>query len=139
MTSLRRSYKSITNKPLCDSSTYRCQKCLEKGHYTYECKGKRKYISRPSRTVILHKKLKGEEGAPQNDPNSPMSIISDNIEVKSNVPIHSSNHSSSDTSEDSESDSSSTTSSDSSRSSHSSSSSDSSRSSSSSSSSSDSE
>ena len=38
-----------------DASTYRCQKCLQYGHYTYECKGKRKYTYRASRTKILKK------------------------------------------------------------------------------------
>ena len=42
-----------------DSSSYTCQKCLKKGHYTYECTGKRKYLYRPSRTKDL-KKMKRE-------------------------------------------------------------------------------
>ncbi|XP_030836367.1 zinc finger CCHC domain-containing protein 10 [Strongylocentrotus purpuratus] len=46
----------------------RCQKCLEMGHWTYECSGKRKYVHRPSRISTLNKKLKQkqkeeEEGA----------------------------------------------------------------------------
>ncbi|XP_045460575.1 zinc finger CCHC domain-containing protein 10 [Harmonia axyridis] len=36
----------------------RCQKCLEYGHWTYECKGKRKYLHRESRTQQLKKKIK---------------------------------------------------------------------------------
>uniref|UniRef100_A0A061I3Q4 Zinc finger CCHC domain-containing protein 10 n=1 Tax=Cricetulus griseus TaxID=10029 RepID=A0A061I3Q4_CRIGR len=36
----------------------RCQKCLEFGHWMYECKGKRKYLHRPSRTAELKKALK---------------------------------------------------------------------------------
>ncbi|KAG6941112.1 zinc finger CCHC-type containing 10, partial [Chelydra serpentina] len=39
----------------------RCQKCLEFGHWTYECTGKRKYLHRPSRTVELAKALKEKE------------------------------------------------------------------------------
>ncbi|MEJ1272913.1 AF4/FMR2 family member 4 [Cricetulus griseus] len=39
----------------------RCQKCLEFGHWTYECKGKRKYLHRPSRTAELKKALKEKE------------------------------------------------------------------------------
>ena len=31
----------------------RCQKCLEMGHWTYECKGQRKYVHRDSRTQKL--------------------------------------------------------------------------------------
>ncbi|KIK69528.1 hypothetical protein GYMLUDRAFT_152100 [Collybiopsis luxurians FD-317 M1] len=40
------------NAPRATSSTV-CQKCLGTGHYTYECKGSRPYISRPSRTEQL--------------------------------------------------------------------------------------
>ncbi|KAG5284299.1 hypothetical protein AALO_G00025160 [Alosa alosa] len=36
----------------------KCQKCLELGHWTYECKGKRKYLYRPSRTAEMKKTLK---------------------------------------------------------------------------------
>ncbi|XP_078086890.1 zinc finger CCHC domain-containing protein 10 isoform X3 [Mustelus asterias] len=39
----------------------RCQKCLEYGHWTYECTGKRKYLHRPSRTVQLKKTLKEKQ------------------------------------------------------------------------------
>ncbi|EFN66970.1 Zinc finger CCHC domain-containing protein 10, partial [Camponotus floridanus] len=35
----------------------RCQKCLEMGHWSYECKGKRKYLHRSSRTSQLKKTL----------------------------------------------------------------------------------
>lgn len=35
----------------------RCQKCLEMGHWSYECKGKRKYVHRSSRTTLLRKRL----------------------------------------------------------------------------------
>lgn len=42
----------------------RCQKCLEMGHWTYECTGKRKYVHRPSRTTELKKKLKENENKP---------------------------------------------------------------------------
>ncbi|PNF27674.1 hypothetical protein B7P43_G14590 [Cryptotermes secundus] len=43
----------------------RCQKCLEYGHWTYECKGKRKYLHRSSRTSQLKKRLKLREEAVQ--------------------------------------------------------------------------
>ena len=33
--------------------TFKCQKCLEVGHWTYECKAKPKYLSRPSRTQTM--------------------------------------------------------------------------------------
>ncbi|KAI5638332.1 zinc knuckle domain-containing protein [Phthorimaea operculella] len=39
----------------------RCQKCLEYGHWSYECKGKRKVLVRPSRTQVLKKNLKAKE------------------------------------------------------------------------------
>uniref|UniRef100_A0A182M8B6 Zinc knuckle domain-containing protein n=1 Tax=Anopheles culicifacies TaxID=139723 RepID=A0A182M8B6_9DIPT len=35
----------------------RCQKCLEYGHWSYECQGKRKYLHRSSRTQVLKKNL----------------------------------------------------------------------------------
>ncbi|XP_076258980.1 uncharacterized protein LOC143195591 [Rhynchophorus ferrugineus] len=42
----------------CPPQGVRCQKCLEYGHWSYECKGKRKYLHRSSRTQILKKRLK---------------------------------------------------------------------------------
>ncbi|XP_046741917.1 zinc finger CCHC domain-containing protein 10 isoform X2 [Diprion similis] len=39
----------------------RCQKCLEMGHWSYECKGKRKYVHRSSRTTQLKKAIKQQE------------------------------------------------------------------------------
>ena len=35
----------------------RCQKCLEMGHWTYECKGQKKYVHRESRTKVLKRKI----------------------------------------------------------------------------------
>jgi len=40
------------NNPRATSSTI-CQKCLSTGHFTYECKASRPYVSRPSRTAQL--------------------------------------------------------------------------------------
>lgn len=40
------------------STNAQCQKCLEKGHWTYECTRKRKYVERPSRTQMLEKRIK---------------------------------------------------------------------------------
>jgi hypothetical protein len=34
------------------ASTYQCQKCLEFGHWTYECTKENKYLYRPSRTMV---------------------------------------------------------------------------------------
>ncbi|KAF9433633.1 hypothetical protein BGZ76_009180 [Entomortierella beljakovae] len=38
--------------------TQQCQKCLEFGHYTYDCKAERVYKARPTRTQQLKKPLK---------------------------------------------------------------------------------
>ncbi|KAH9287057.1 Zinc finger CCHC domain-containing protein 10 [Echinococcus granulosus] len=34
-----------------------CQKCLQDGHWTYECKGKHKYLERESRTAHLSRRM----------------------------------------------------------------------------------
>uniref|UniRef100_F6XUL8 Zinc finger CCHC-type containing 10 n=1 Tax=Ornithorhynchus anatinus TaxID=9258 RepID=F6XUL8_ORNAN len=119
----------------------RCQKCLEFGHWTYECTGKRKYLYRPSRTAELTKALKEKE----NRLLLQQSIGEANIEKKTKkkrsksvTSSSSSASSASDSSSESE-DSSTSSSSDDSDSEESSSSSSTSRSSTSSSSSSDSE
>ena len=41
-----------------ESTNAQCQKRLEKGHWKYESKRKRKYVERPSRTQILEKRIK---------------------------------------------------------------------------------
>lgn len=38
-----------------------CQKCLGLGHWTFECKGERVYVSRPSRTEQIKKGRKLQE------------------------------------------------------------------------------
>lgn len=50
-------YFSISVTP----ATTRCQKCLEYGHYSFECKGKRKYLHRPSRTTQLKKAMQNQD------------------------------------------------------------------------------
>ncbi|CAH0394819.1 unnamed protein product [Bemisia tabaci] len=40
------------------SANAQCQKCLQQGHWTYECTGKRKYLHRTSRTAQLKKRIK---------------------------------------------------------------------------------
>ncbi|KAI0768979.1 zinc knuckle-domain-containing protein [Trametes elegans] len=45
-------HRRSANQPRATASTV-CQKCLGTGHFTYECKGSRPYISRPSRTKML--------------------------------------------------------------------------------------
>ncbi|BES94671.1 unnamed protein product [Nesidiocoris tenuis] len=49
----------------------KCQKCLESGHWTYECKGKRKFLSRASRTTLLNKRLKQMEDGGKGDDGDP--------------------------------------------------------------------
>ncbi|KAF8967170.1 zinc knuckle-domain-containing protein [Flammula alnicola] len=53
-----------STQPRATSSTI-CQKCLGRGHFIYECKGTRPYLTRPSRTEQLENprlfaKLKAE-------------------------------------------------------------------------------
>ncbi|KAI0632085.1 zinc knuckle-domain-containing protein [Trametes polyzona] len=45
-------HRKSANQPRATSSTI-CQKCLGTGHFIYECKSTRPYISRPSRTKML--------------------------------------------------------------------------------------
>ncbi|KAI4489019.1 PREDICTED: zinc finger CCHC domain-containing protein 10-like [Polistes canadensis] len=51
----------VIKKTNLSSQGMRCQKCLEYGHWSYECKGKRKYLHRSSRTVQLKLALKMQE------------------------------------------------------------------------------
>merc|ERR1739842_221730 len=51
----------LPTKPKPSSENVRCQKCLEMGHWTYECKGKRKYVHRDSRTAVLTKRIKEDK------------------------------------------------------------------------------
>ena len=52
-------YKDNRKKVVQNAENYRCQKCLEVGHFTYECQGDRKYVAKTSRTVMLKRKLEG--------------------------------------------------------------------------------
>ena len=52
-------YKDGRKKVTASPENFRCQKCLEMGHYTYECQGARKYVAKTSRTVMLKRKLEG--------------------------------------------------------------------------------
>lgn len=45
-------HRHSASNPRPTSSTV-CQKCLQTGHFTYECKSTRPYVSRPSRTAQL--------------------------------------------------------------------------------------
>ncbi|KAK6640947.1 hypothetical protein RUM44_012645 [Polyplax serrata] len=48
-----------------NTENVRCQKCLELGHWTFQCKGKRKIPRHISRTTILKKRLKAYEESSQ--------------------------------------------------------------------------
>ncbi|XP_020381564.2 zinc finger CCHC domain-containing protein 10 isoform X1 [Rhincodon typus] len=89
----------------------RCQKCLEYGHWTYECTGKRKYLHRPSRTVQLKKTLKEKQNKLALPP-SGQGIIENKMKKKrpQSVSSSSSSTSSTDSSSDSETSSNSSTS-----------------------------
>ncbi|KAG1818429.1 zinc knuckle-domain-containing protein [Suillus subaureus] len=57
-------HRRSNNNPRANSATV-CQKCLGTGHFIFECKSTRPYISRPSRTAMLENpkllaKLKAE-------------------------------------------------------------------------------
>jgi hypothetical protein len=40
-----------------DASNVQCQKCLQMGHYTYQCKNERVFVTRPSRSKQLKENL----------------------------------------------------------------------------------
>ncbi|KAG2127790.1 zinc knuckle-domain-containing protein [Suillus cothurnatus] len=57
-------HRRSNNNPRATSATV-CQKCLGTGHFIFECKSTRPYVSRPSRTAMLENpkllaKLKAE-------------------------------------------------------------------------------
>lgn len=43
------------------AENFTCQKCLQKGHFTFECTGKRKYVHRESRSKEMAKRMKMDE------------------------------------------------------------------------------
>jgi hypothetical protein len=47
-------HKSSSSNPRATAGTI-CQKCLGTGHFTYQCKNARPYVSRPSRTKQLER------------------------------------------------------------------------------------
>ncbi|XP_055333580.1 zinc finger CCHC domain-containing protein 10-like isoform X2 [Paramacrobiotus metropolitanus] len=49
---------ALTKKSQPAPESIRCQKCLQKGHWTYQCDKPAKYASRPSRTTELKKSVK---------------------------------------------------------------------------------
>ncbi|KAI8902662.1 zinc knuckle-domain-containing protein [Globomyces pollinis-pini] len=51
LSQLQRVRNGVSNRP------GQCQKCLKLGHWTYDCKESRPYVSRPSRTKQLTKPI----------------------------------------------------------------------------------
>merc|ERR1711879_1080101 len=47
-------------KKQANRENFKCQKCLKIGHFTYECKGKRPYMYRDSRTKDLNRMIQGK-------------------------------------------------------------------------------
>merc|ERR1719450_2017426 len=60
-------YKENRKKVVQSAENFRCQKCLELGHWTYECQGQRKYVARTSRTVIMKRKIGDSNTAGQKE------------------------------------------------------------------------
>ncbi|KAK4470794.1 hypothetical protein MN116_006315 [Schistosoma mekongi] len=77
-----------------DTSLISCQKCLEKGHWTYQCTNQRKYLKRESYTSILEKRLETQKKSIQK--------MTNNIESSSSSSSSSSESSSSSSSENSD-------------------------------------
>ncbi|KAH8872185.1 Zinc finger CCHC domain-containing protein 10 [Schistosoma japonicum] len=78
-----------------DTSLISCQKCLEKGHWTYQCTNQRKYLKRESYTSILEKRLETQK-------KSKIQKKRNNIESSSSSSSSSSESSSSSSSENSD-------------------------------------
>ncbi|XP_073984481.1 uncharacterized protein isoform X2 [Rhodnius prolixus] len=91
--------------------TPKCQKCLESGHWTYECKGKRKFLHRTSRSSLLNKRMKVLEDIGKDVPftGKQKRIVKKGLSSNSSSTSSSSSESSSDSSSDSDSDSDSST------------------------------
>ncbi|XP_065073819.1 zinc finger CCHC domain-containing protein 10 [Ochlerotatus camptorhynchus] len=79
-----------------------CQKCLEFGHWSYECKGKRKYVHRSSRTQVLKKNLNKMENKGTVTSSKPESAKKDEKPIKSSSDSSSDSSSTSGSSSDSD-------------------------------------
>ncbi|KAJ7327704.1 Zinc finger CCHC domain-containing protein 10 [Desmophyllum pertusum] len=101
MASVARSYV-LDKKRQEQAGNQRCQKCLQIGHWTYECSNKRKYLQRDSRTKVIKKKLKLEISSSKN-------IVELTSETVTTEIIKEKKSGSSDESDESDSDESSTT------------------------------
>ncbi|XP_067040039.1 zinc finger CCHC domain-containing protein 10-like [Acropora muricata] len=60
-------YYILNKKRQEQAGNQKCQKCLQMGHWTYECKNKRKYLQRDSRTTVMKKKLKSVKNTSYNN------------------------------------------------------------------------
>ncbi|GMH19914.1 hypothetical protein Nepgr_021755 [Nepenthes gracilis] len=72
--------------PTIGGTASQCQKCFQTGHWTYECKNERVYISRPSRTQqlknpILREKLRQKRNQVSYELDNP-DILKENINKK---------------------------------------------------------
>ncbi|XP_068719021.1 zinc finger CCHC domain-containing protein 10-like [Montipora capricornis] len=73
MASVARSYL-LNKKRQEQAGNQKCQKCLQTGHWTYECNNKRKYLQRDSRTAIMKNKIKSmKNGTERNKSEAPVS------------------------------------------------------------------
>ena len=63
-----------------ETKTQRCQKCLQYGHWTYECKNERKYVHRDSRTQTLKRKI--QENAKERSKNNSSHENSSSVDEK---------------------------------------------------------
>lgn len=85
----------------------RCQKCLQTGHWTFDCTGARKYRTRPSRTALLiNPQLRLPESLLEGvDPTTEPIIVNSSVElVAYDAEVHSEDHDSADVSQAEESD-----------------------------------
>jgi len=70
--------KDLKPTPSSRGSAQQCQKCFQSGHWTYECKSERVYMSRPSRTQQLkNPKLKMRISVPYelDNPDNPQNAL----------------------------------------------------------------
>jgi len=70
--------KDLKPTPSSRGASQQCQKCFQSGHWTYECKNERVYMSRPSRTQQLkNPKLKMRISVPYelDNPDNPQNAL----------------------------------------------------------------
>lgn len=102
MSSLTRRYVMLKQNNAA-AEKHKCQKCLQYGHWTYECTNKRKYLYRESRTKKLAKKMKNAQSEAkvkeqEEIKNTEESVDADNEKEESEKSSSSSSEDSSDSS-----------------------------------------